>query len=937
MSTTSSSEWNITTDIYDIVDSVNTLKANMIEDEDEATLALGIFGFVGDTEAKKIQSAVLMTGELGNEMFPTRAKLDRNIITHAIYCNVDNINATPASMTIRFGIKEDDLNSTYFASDSSFTFDSSNAIYVEDYEFHFDYDVILKRTTHTDNSGTTSYTYSASYDMSEDNPISHITNQYLDQPTIVNFNNYRYVFLTAVVHQVSIAETTDKLITASIIDNKSFTFTFENQLADFKVYVTDTIDGISKTTELTPYFYGSTVDQGVDDYCWYLYMNDDTIRISFDQNSYIPGLNADIRIVAYTTLGSSGNFSYNDTDEGSLYCDFTTDTTKMITCFIQCLSDSQNGVNKKSSAELQKLIPKMAMSRGYITTETDLNNYFNLIASDTNIMKLQKKVDNQLNRVWYCYLLLKTLEGNIIPTNTLPIKVNTVDKNVDTNKAFMQVCSDETGRYIVPAGTCFKYDPTLGYAVPIAESSIPISDYDKLISTNATDSAAVIAYNTTYYDSTVYYYKCIYSIVLNINPLYCAYYLNVVNETSYFEYSFANNNMNFGFIATNNTFNRSLIIDKNMYKFKFDIIQSVNEDEGLITIKDNGDGTSSIVKNNLKVYLVLYKDGNPYRYTECSIKSYDDTRFSSSWEADLYTDDGFDTSNEIKLLANDNSGNPSLFEVGFNSSNYGYFTPNTKAYIYIAGKLDKVYTDSEMRLEKIVPGLDDYSLINIYSVNSGLDLFTNFTNITNTRVRTNTSVDLSTTNYDITGVPFVGYQFYYGDDTTADANSQYLISELLDKKAYIDYCLTLLENNMNLDFKFYNTYGYSYTYNCGDVEKTPLGHIDITLNFRAKLANSSDVTIKNSIISYIKDYIEDLGETGDLDFPTLIHDAEDKFKDKLLWLEFMNYNGNKRPLQHITLATVVDPHTVPEFINVRNNISSDGITLVPAINLEIVS
>ena len=32
--------------------------------------ALGIFGFISDTEAKKIQINTIIAGELGNEMFP---------------------------------------------------------------------------------------------------------------------------------------------------------------------------------------------------------------------------------------------------------------------------------------------------------------------------------------------------------------------------------------------------------------------------------------------------------------------------------------------------------------------------------------------------------------------------------------------------------------------------------------------------------------------------------------------------------------------------------------------------------------------------------------------------------------------------------------------------------------------------------------------------
>ena len=43
--TTNSTDWNITTDIYGIVDSVNNIKKRYIDDEDETTLALGILGF----------------------------------------------------------------------------------------------------------------------------------------------------------------------------------------------------------------------------------------------------------------------------------------------------------------------------------------------------------------------------------------------------------------------------------------------------------------------------------------------------------------------------------------------------------------------------------------------------------------------------------------------------------------------------------------------------------------------------------------------------------------------------------------------------------------------------------------------------------------------------------------------------------------------------
>ena len=43
-----SSQWNISTDIYDIVGTLDNLKSRFIDTEDETTLSLGIFGFIID-------------------------------------------------------------------------------------------------------------------------------------------------------------------------------------------------------------------------------------------------------------------------------------------------------------------------------------------------------------------------------------------------------------------------------------------------------------------------------------------------------------------------------------------------------------------------------------------------------------------------------------------------------------------------------------------------------------------------------------------------------------------------------------------------------------------------------------------------------------------------------------------------------------------------
>ena len=143
---------------------------------------------------------------------------------------------------------------------------------------------------------------------------------------------------------------------------------------------------------------------------------------------------------------------------------------------------------------------------------------------------------------------------------------------------------------------------------------------------------------------------------------------------------------------------------------------------------------------------------------------------------------------------------------------------------------------------------------------------------------------------------------------------------------------------MKVDFKFFNTYGNSKLYTLGDKEETRLDHIDIELNFRLKLSGSSDLATKDSIRDWIKNYIEDLNKSmEDFHIPNMIHDIKETYGESIVYIEYMNYNENRLGIQHIELVEVEDVNAVPEFINVRNKLADDGETLVPCIDIELVS
>lgn len=916
------STWSINTDIYDIVGSVDNLKKRYIDDESETTLALGTFGFLTDTEAKKIQIQTIMAGELGNEMFPTRAKLSKNVLTHAAYSSIGDILASPARITINLGILASDLEK-YFVEDR-FTIDSYSGIFIGDYEFHLDYDVILSREKKNKTAtGYDSYSYTAQYKMMDENGqivnrLSPVVNQYIMQPFLTVIDSAWYLIFQVMIHQYTIEITNDKIISDSIIENRNYSFTFENQLADFDVYVTTG----SKVTKLRPFLYGS--DPGDEKYyCWYLFLSDNTIRITFDRLSFTPGVNDEIEIRAYTTLGTKGNFEYIKVDDTSEGFFFTLTSEKYdysgLGCYAVAVTDSLYGTDQKTKADLQKMIPKASMSRGSLTTEADINNYFNLIEDENNRLKMQPKVDNQLTRVWYAYMLLKDQYGDVLPSNTIKI-------HIDLEQPYWSKSPD--GRIIIPAGMGIVYDSEtqIGEIVDIAELPSPVDNDD-------------------YYGS-LYYYVTFYSIILCRDPLYSAFYCTCVDDTTFFKFYWINSNSDLQFVANRVNYHRNLLTDQYMYHISFALAQSLLVDYGLFneeevtTIEINPETgaeefvTRTVQTINIKVILVLYnKSDVPYRWQECTLdtKAYKASQeeYIYNFYIDLVTDNGLDDSNQIKI--ND------MYVRGSRDIAYGYFPDHAHARIYVLGRFDSETHPSTDRgigadcLDKIAPGYEDWVVTNIYDFQDKINFFDNYTDVIDAKVD---SLDEEGLNFNVSGIPVVGAQYINIDYDDVEDNAAYLMDAITEKKSYIDYCLELLENTMDIDFKLFNTYGPSFTYMTENGDS--INHIDIVMNFQVSLKYSSDFTTKDKLIEFIKGRIEDLNDTGDFHIPNLITEVTNEFKDYINYIEFIGFNGFDPSVQHILLKDIEEPTTVPEFLNVRNTYIGDAKNLEPCINIEIV-
>lgn len=439
----------VNSDIYNSVGLVNDVFKTFLPNESDQTLAIGLYGAIQSVEAKRLQTQVRMTGELCNESFPSRARLERNVITHAIMANIEDINAVPAKMTTFLAIKEADMLD-YLDSENKFYIDRECPIYLGDFEFHLEYDIIVQRIYLAGNRNA----YTAQYDISRKNPNSTIVNPYLPAPSVVFMENDAYIYFTAVISQVIHNTEYKKLVTSNVIDNKTINFEFneEEQLAYFEVHCIETEDEFY----LTPVFEGSAVPDDTSYYCWYQYIDTNLVRVRFDRTSYMPGLNAQIEVQYKTTKGSEGNFTYRDSTFYDLYSDKY--GYKGLTTLITPVTNSANGKDRKSKKELQGLIPKELLARGSLTTITDLNNYFGMLDSDYGRIVIQKKIDNQQERVYYAYLLLKDENYNVIPSNTIDLKVEK-DQMIES-----RLNDSDSSRFVIQSGACIRLgDDGVGY------------------------------------------------------------------------------------------------------------------------------------------------------------------------------------------------------------------------------------------------------------------------------------------------------------------------------------------------------------------------------------------------------------------------------------------------------------------------------------------
>lgn len=679
----------LSTDIYEISEFFDRVRANNIPDLDETSSMVGIFGYMNEMFSQTMQNSLVVISETVNETIPTRAKFTKNVINHAMNLGITDICATPAVMTMMIylpisGIEENFVEVNPISGRAKFILSRDVPIMVDHtYEFHLDYDIIFTRIKNPQGN----YVYTAMYDLFEpgttivkqSNPISDITNPYITTIMQTRIGKIDYLAFSARLHQVTLSTVEKNILTSSPIENKAVTFEFDGQLAAFDIDVIE--NGI--TTHLTP-VYNGLVDYTLEDghWCYYNYINEKTIRVLFSKDSYVPSMNAVVNINIQTSEGSGGNFVYDNNYKTGLTSEKYNNYNGMHTLIYPLKGGTSNhGRDSKTIRDLRKIIPREASSRGAIINTTDLNNFFNSINDDQCKLYFKKKKDNPFERMYFAYLLMKK-DGYVYPTNTLSIKLQQSDfKGFAGNNNL--VLSPGTKFYYYDHGITDKDNDFATLHPPVYVEGLDPDLYPYPMTINADGNMVRV-------------FDYISPFLISIDDdLISAYLLTVMNDNKTFAFNFINTDSDLQFIATNMIWKRNYLFtdDKGEeqiydYKYTMDVImkQNTNYDYQLVRYHHNDEGDIIFDEIKTRMIMVLYSDGtqtNPYRYIEAQLTDFDFNNKIYSYRFTMDTDDLMDLNNRINITGVYNC-KPEEFQHKYNlPDSHGYMNKNTYAKIYI--------------------------------------------------------------------------------------------------------------------------------------------------------------------------------------------------------------------------------------------------------------
>ena len=443
------------------------------DDEEVSDRTVGMLGYTTEILSQLSEDAFNTGSVLFRESFPNRAEIPESIYSHAAIFQLHAVFATAASCKFLLVMDESAIlkNMTWYKNDLSsfdgvtlgmyhFFIDKDTIITVNDIDYSLDYDIQLNIVKKKNDDGTDEYLFTGRYLMTDytgtttehvyNNSISDIYDPYVK----IRRSGDGYIALEAQCHQMYREVIEEEITSNTVVNYSTIDVTFYSQLAGFDVLYKSPDSSEWKQMDTRIIYSQPTTDP----FCYYQFIDDGHIKISFnsEDNYFTPEFNAKLKIILYLTDGEDGNFDLYEGDNITITPN--TETYHYTYAYLSAarpIGASLGGQNQGDLANLQNITVENYRTATALTTENDLQEYFNnykYYYGDSDILFIKKRNDI-FERIYSPFMVMRKDEEYIYNTNTLKLHLN-----IDEMK------NPEPNIYMLEPGYLFTCNENNGYA-----------------------------------------------------------------------------------------------------------------------------------------------------------------------------------------------------------------------------------------------------------------------------------------------------------------------------------------------------------------------------------------------------------------------------------------------------------------------------------------
>ena len=974
------------TNISDIKDYwLQNIAPNYFDFENTNNYQVGIFGYINEVMAEATEDGFNATNIARKEFYPVSAQYMSSFYKMAALQGIDPPMTIPSQCNAMLIIPQHEIieNSTVSNGVYECTIDSCLKIFADNLQFMLDYPIKILSTKATNGTfvHTIHYDINVRNSLSNANGTTYISNKIMNEGGV----NYLIMFIDT-IRQLECTEFSNFIQKDTSVNTTSFELDFEGNLANFEVFYKESQN--SSRLQLRKVMKNAAYP--AEPFVTYEMINANKIRFTFPDNPiFSPAYNSEIITQIYISQGAAGNFeSYS----GDLVCssnseDYPYNANMAILGRIN--GSASQGKDRLSDEEFRNQIIKAYSTNNTYTIENDLQLFFDEQSdriSNTNLM-FRKIRDDAFIRLFGAYVLMKDIDDNVVPTNTV---------NLSFKKSEVVNIKDATSRIMIKPGTIFQYqDPlsTENFDIEIVPDKelLDITDDESLYFTNP------------------------FLIGINISPNLIGYYLNSIDTTKSIQYIYVNDKTANQFVSSSLSMYRNAIAGSNYYEITIRLLPASSDFDISNVVKLASSYANKLTRTDIEyfnpeddtiVYNIVAEDSGSvadkkyvfddelgYGYVQVTVKyqngneeiiqastaiKSDGTRVTG-YTMNYNVGEEFVIGDILAVRKDDDLGNLAIVgDINGTLIEHNYYIPFViDAYDEPSGSFTfKAYlaTDDAINLNSqitITHGIfskdgqeDDYLSLPMNNFdfhfcalydNEGNNMphkystYANLTKYTLTNTyQTNPDDKLNF----IESYSFIRSQVDYSPGETKEdyvinvtempvlqawwANKEKNYSYFINKINLINEALTVaystLKNNYSIDMKFYNTYGKSKFYKVGNTESGSTLLDSIRCKFRfgiSILTLTSRDTFLEKFRAYVKAYIENTSNITTSGQNTyimnLIAELKNEFSE-LVYLEYYGFNSYDFKAQKIIGPKLEDftENYIPEFVNIGIAYTEDG-------------